>query len=467
MSEESSGTGGGGNKPSYDDYNDIWTSASNSNSQSQSDSLTSLSSYSRGASSSALNGPAGGAGSGAGAGQSQYGQNAAGQAIGADGMILSMSRQSLCASPLSMAMSPGDDKDDHIHNPAKRASVDPEIYQQQQRSSHNPNPNQRLPSLPSLSSSLGRAAQLLSNSKTIDRTVSMPASAPYAVSPTHYYAALHSASGAGNPRTLPPIHAALMGTSAGGGGDHYQHSRTGGMPLSSSNNSYEQEAGLPPPPPFTNLPPNANLASGLGKPPFTTRNGRGKSTSYPLAGHSTIYEGRVPVEMMDRAGSPTSGSLHHDDIHGGEPQLKWPGPAALGHNPILESAEIGSLRHHHHNDEKDDAISPYDHAGVPLPHRAATRPPVSSARGDIDTSPPPANLLTRKSILNDDQSPLQSPVMSAEPESAIMDEEISPPNDEMRIKSEGISDRSGRPRRKSTYEDFVELFGSQPSAAEH
>jgi hypothetical protein len=319
----------------------------------------------------------------------------------ADGMILSMSRQSLCASPLSMAHSPKGGEEQEQEQEQERDEI---MQQTSEREIY----KTRKPSLPSLSSSLGRA-HLMSNSDEQHRTGSLPpltGSGSPPRQPLHYqqqrnqqqqhhqshHTTTHShADAQPYPSMLPPIPSMLL-------------SRRNEPGHSSS--SFEARAGA--------LPPL------LTKPMLTTRNGRVKSTSYPLSTSATIFE--HPPSLIDDAMAMT-------------------------------------------DERKQVTASAYNDraAARPLPRRASSRAPLSSTRDDITTSPPPDAVLAK---IGGSSAVVTSPGQYGDDENDLLQESMSGSSREtqQQYQHQHASDRRTTQRRKSTYEDFMEVFGSNGSA---
>lgn len=403
---------------SYDDYHEFWTSASNS--QSQSDSLTSMSSYR----SSAVGGHRYSSSHLSGAALPGAIQGGGLTTAGADGMILSMSRSSLCASPLSIA----EEREEAAYQGTSRGRTAPkdEDIAQSTDSSRQGQHKHLKPSLPSLSSSLKEdrynPASLIQLSP--DRTASLPLPTPHMsasppqppylpsswrqyphrqihrseqLGPQASQGHTHSRSPDSHPHTLPPIASVLQ----------------------------SHEATLPAPSHPDLFPP--------AKKQFLTRNGRGKTTSYP------IFE--VPREVNNDRSSADSGA-----------SFQWPSSAPTA--PRTSIADTSS----------------YDGSSVlplPLPRRAATRAPLSSTRDDSDDTAMSTSATEEK----DQAEHLHQ--QAEEKTSQLGKEIVMSPSDyndegdgltESAISREGAPQAGGDkklpPRRKSTYEDFVELFGS-------
>lgn len=355
------------NKRSYDDYHDFWTSVSTgTNSQSQSDSLTSMSSYSRHASSSNMAGPTVSSGYAAAGGLTTPG----GSAI-ADGMILSMSRQSLCASPVSIA----EERDEpmQVAEVAREAQVDVKMK----------------PSLPSLSSTLA-TGRYPPGPRSPDRTASLPPPVlNVAGSPPNTY--------------LPSMHA------QGHYQSHYQPHhmpRYPGYPIHDSHPNPHAQT-LPPISSIYQARQNAlpqHPSEGFSHRPVpVTRNGRGKSTSFPILAGSDVG-GAERLQDVASANWPTS-------------SRPSPGPSGSFGGPIL-----------------------------PLPRRAGARPPMSSTRDDSS------------SAFADDVSKEGHVVKSPSQynDSAVHDIEMTDAD----LKGSQAADKRQPQRRKSTYDDFVEVFGA-------
>lgn len=374
--------------------------------------------YSRTASSSAYPAPHG-------AMVHPYGPGADKQAVAqgsvaADGMILSMSRSSLCASPLSIA----EEKDEsmyqhfpvadveHISRDAGRGKVQEGLDLQRPAVK---------PSLPSLSASLKRD-HYGEASTSPDRIASLPppagsmAGSPpasyipsfrsaYPVHPHHHHHAQpHRTSPGSHSHTLPPISSAFSGS---------------------------RQATLPPISGGSSEVPHHN------KPLLTTRNGRGKTTSYPLF-----------------SGPGTAEYAQHDPSTRNEQSkgFNWPGPASTtsATRPMETSSFGGPI--------------------LPLPRRASARPPLSSTRDDSSMPIAKEQRIEEDYQVDEGQSKIASETVIMSPSeydehsAIIMDNDKEVVEGNKDIIEHSNSDKRLPRRRKSTYEDFVELFGSQGTA---
>lgn len=407
---------------SYDEYHDFWTSVSNS--QSQSDSLTSMSSYKSSAigahrhTSSHLSGAAMTA--------AEYGDSpmtsAAGPNIEEDGIILSMSRSSLCASPLSIAE---ESEEVVYHDRTLPITKDEECLDGNASLAHLQHKLPK-PSLPSLSSSLKgrhRASGGLPGSP--DRTASLPLPAHFtSASPLQapYLPAFRAAYPHRLDRSSNP---GSQGYALGGSPDGL--SRT--LPPISSVFQKAQVA-LPRSMQSEMAPP--------AKKQLLTRNGRGKTTSYPVPDAS-----RHLAEQTSEYDKGSS-SFH------------WPSSAMTASR---NTSSYGGL----------PTVSP-------LPNIAGTRAPMSSSRDDSDIAMT-AMASDAKELLphvpQQDEEKIASLGSGVDMSPSAYHDEKALDNSAMLARNadekvdaaQAIGDKRLTQRRKSTYEDFVELFGSQGAAA--
>jgi hypothetical protein len=421
---------------SFDDYNDFW------NSNSQSDSLTSasMSSYKSGIVpphnhySSSPHIAAGVTGSVAGYSNGNL------SSTGADGMILSMSRSSLCASPLSIA----EEKDESIlqslNGPPVSAEEDmgsdARSMQQSQHPSLQQQNTQNKPILPSLSSTLKGDHYGNNGLRSPDRTNSLPLPAPnMTTSPQASY--------------LPSFRPAYPHAQAHHARLHHHHHYAPAQRLPSHNHQRTSPESHHP----TTLPPISSVlhsrqanSTDLLPPPsvnkknsLTTRNGRGKSTSFPILDTTSFDHHPGSLEPHNRS-------------------FNW--PSALPSNTTISTSNTSA------------SVMFGDAPRIsPLPRRASTRAPMSSTR-DEDASVAAEHSHHLQQDHHSHESAkigietVASPSAYDEDNSAIIEDDADAEKMESVIDSGNTTMGNSRKprRRKSTYEDFVELFGNQGTA---